>query len=812
MRLSSALDERQQHMAYKSQKIAISTFSVFDEIDAELATERSLIDVPSTLQDDIEGTDDADVILGTEGDDVINGLNGSDTIFGLGGDDVLQGGGGGDLLFGGDGDDRILNSSGDDTYEGGAGADTLITFGGNDLLSYESSDAAVTINLSTNTASGGHAEGDIFSSQFRHVRGSSHDDTITGNTDRNILEGGAGADSINGGAGDDSIEGGAGADSLDGGDGVDSLNYETSASAVAVNLLEASASGGDAEGDLIANFENVTGSDFNDVLIGDDGDNILRGNGGNDFFEGGAGADTITGDRLTVDTASYRSSDEAVMINLTMNTTSGGHAEGDSLSQINNLQGSAHNDHLTGDGGRNIIEGLGGDDVIIATKGGGTFDGGDGFDVVHFEGAGSQVIVDLIDPSKGKNEGENITFISIEKIIGSDVNDILRGSAGNDFFDGAGDNDKLEGRDGDDLLIGGAGADVIDGGEGVDTASYKTASEGIKLNLLNLAANSGDAAGDSFDSIEIYVGTDFNDKMFGSLGDEEIRGGAGNDQLEGNAGNDFLNGEDGDDLLTGGDGIDTLFGGAGDDKLAGGAGADDFLGKAGYDIVTYATSTSGIVLDLNNLANNTGDAAGDTFATVEQFVGTNYDDELRGGVGADRLYGSDGDDTILGRDGNDFLFGEVGNDTIKGQDGNDKVAGNEGDDTLFGNAGNDKLKGLDGLDTLIGGEGQDILTGGADADIFRFTSVADSGLTGAEIDVITDFEVGVDDIDLVALGITDFLGDGAFTGTGEAEVRYDYVGNKTFLEIDVNGDGTVDMMIKMQGGNLALTVDDFLLG
>ena len=245
--------------------------------------------------------------------------------------------------------------------------------------------------------------------------------------------------------------------------------------------------------------------------------------------------------------------------------------------------------------------------------------------------------------------------------------------------------------------------------------------------------------------------------------------------------------------------------------MVGDAGADTFAGKAGFDIVSYTTATSGVIVDLNNLANNTGDAAGDTYASVEQFIGSDFNDELRGDTGADRMYGGAGKDTILGRDGNDFLYGEGGKDTIKGQFGNDKVFGGDGDDTLFGNEGIDTLKGGAGSDILVGGEEKDVLVGGADADIFRYADAADSGLTGATMDVITDFEVGVDDIDLAALGITDYLGDAAFTSTGAGEVRYEYVGGKTMLEIDIDGDGLVDMMVKMQGGNLALTVDDFLL-
>ncbi|MBF2058161.1 MAG: M10 family metallopeptidase C-terminal domain-containing protein [Cyanobacterium sp. T60_A2020_053] len=72
--------------------------------------------------------------------------------------------------------------------------------------------------------------------------------------------------------------------------------------------------------------------------------------------------------------------------------------------------------------------------------------------------------------------------------------------------------------------------------------------------------------------------------------------------------------------------------------------------------------------------------------------------------------------------------------------------------TAFGNnptSGNDTLNGTTGDDILIGGQGADRLTGGKGADIFRYDSLVDIG------DTITDFEVGIDKIDLsrVLLGI-----------------------------------------------------------
>jgi Ca2+-binding RTX toxin-like protein len=102
------------------------------------------------------------------------------------------------------------------------------------------------------------------------------------------------ADTINGGTGDDNISGLIGADVLDGGAGSDTLNYSLSLAAVTVNLATNVVSGGDAQGDTISNFENVTGSSYHDILTGSDGANILDGGAGHDTIFGGAGNDVIT--------------------------------------------------------------------------------------------------------------------------------------------------------------------------------------------------------------------------------------------------------------------------------------------------------------------------------------------------------------------------------------------------------------------------------------------------------------------------------------------------------------------------------------
>jgi Ca2+-binding RTX toxin-like protein len=101
------------------------------------------------------------------------------------------------------------------------------------------------------------------------------------------------ADTINGGTGNDDISGLIGADVLDGGEGIDTVNYSLSLAAVTVNLATNVVSGGDAQGDTISNFENVTGSNYHDVLTGSDAANTLDGGAGHDTIFGGLGADVI---------------------------------------------------------------------------------------------------------------------------------------------------------------------------------------------------------------------------------------------------------------------------------------------------------------------------------------------------------------------------------------------------------------------------------------------------------------------------------------------------------------------------------------
>ncbi|MBL8907416.1 MAG: M10 family metallopeptidase C-terminal domain-containing protein [Rhizobiales bacterium] len=136
------------------------------------------------------------------------------------------------------------------------------------------------------------------------IQGLGGNDTISGNGGNDKIEGGDGNDTLNGnagndyllgGEGNDTLNGGAGADTLDGGAGTDTLSYAGSTAGVNVNLATAAASGGDATGDLIFNFENLLGSSYADTLTGSAGANIINGGGGNDTIFAGDGNDRLIG-------------------------------------------------------------------------------------------------------------------------------------------------------------------------------------------------------------------------------------------------------------------------------------------------------------------------------------------------------------------------------------------------------------------------------------------------------------------------------------------------------------------------------------
>ena len=157
---------------------------------------------------------------------------------------------------------------------------------------------------------------------------------------------------------------------MDGGPGTDTVSYAASTAAVTVNLKSGFHYGGHANGDVLKNIENVTGSRYGDDLTGDDSANTLLGGDGNDRLTGLGGADTLDGGDGR-DVVSYYASKRGVTVNLTTGKGSGGDAEGDTLRNIETIVGSRLSDTLTGDEKANTFNGSTGADTIDG-RGGGT--------------------------------------------------------------------------------------------------------------------------------------------------------------------------------------------------------------------------------------------------------------------------------------------------------------------------------------------------------------------------------------------------------------------------------------------------------
>ena len=233
--------------------------------------------------DPIVGTEDDDRMIGLVGDDDLIGRAGNDLIKGGAGDDVLSGRLGNDDLQGGAGVDILIGGAGNDTLEGGAGGDVLLGGTGVDRVSYSLSDAAVTVDLTTGRATGGHADGDYLDS-IENLTGSRFADTLTGSVLRDVILGGKGNDTIVGKNGNDVLNGMVGHDVLSGGDGNDRLILGGG------NDI---GKGGTGRDRLVggAGRDDLDGGDNSDTLLGGAGNDVLKGGTGLDRLNGGAGAD-----------------------------------------------------------------------------------------------------------------------------------------------------------------------------------------------------------------------------------------------------------------------------------------------------------------------------------------------------------------------------------------------------------------------------------------------------------------------------------------------------------------------------------------
>jgi Ca2+-binding RTX toxin-like protein len=629
-----------------------------------------------------------------DGNDILNGGNGNDTIDGGGGNDTVNGDGGDDILTGGKGDDVINGGAGNDTllaewsvtgdkYDGGSGIDTFKVQGTAveafaqeiDLLTGKNNWGDTFANIEN--IIGGTANDKFYGSAVDNafwggkgndvLDGREGNDKLSGDEGDDTLVGGAGNDLLDGGIGNDILNGGIGADQLIGGDGVDAADYSTSSAGVNVNLTTGAASGGDAEADTLSGIENLTGSEFADVLTGDAKANLLNAGAGNDIVIGSGGGDTIDGGS-GLDLINYAGSNAAVSVDLKTGKGVGGWAQSDVISNIENIDGSIFDDVLTGNELANLFNGGLGADRLS---------GGEGADVLN----------------------------------GNDGNDALFGDAGND---------SLFGGVGNDRITGGVGADVINGGDGVDTADYRKSDGAVDVSLMRGTGILADAEGDTLQFIENLSGSAFSDILVGDNNVNRITGMSGEDKIYGMGGNDYIATGGGYDFVDGGDGIDT---------------------------VTYEDSWDRVVVNLTTGKNQYGEASRDVLTNVENIIGSVYNDTITGDGAANRLTGGDGTDVLSGMGGNDYIYGGNGADRMTGGTGADVFVFNAG-------FGNDTI-----TDFEAGpGRGDRIWLQGAGAANQASTawSVADSA-AGAVITIVDHGSITLTGVTVAQLNADDFI-------------------------------------------------------
>ena len=221
---------------------------------------------------------------------------------------------------------------------------------------------------------------------------------------------------------------------------------------------------------------------------------------------------------------------------------------------IENAIGTDYNDNIYGNDADNILEGGLGKDIL---------NGRGGSDTASYQNAFRGVRVDLslpkgiqpddadsdefyFDADRGALIISPVTtasgdqLISIENLIGSAHDDVLLGD------------------EGDNVLEGGGGADILNGRAGNDTASYRSSSEGVRVDLtladgIQPDDAGGDASGDRLIRIENLIGSDHDDTLIGNRDHNRLEGLGGDDTLTGGGGKDVFVVEFGD-----GKGHDTI--------------------------------------------------------------------------------------------------------------------------------------------------------------------------------------------------------------------------------------------------------------
>ncbi|MFK7838517.1 MAG: CHRD domain-containing protein [Sulfitobacter sp.] len=500
---------------------------------------------------------------------------------------------------------------------------------------------------------------------------------ITGSNDGDILNGDGGNNTLIGGDGDDVLAGRGGVDVIDGGAGNDTNSFQGIGPDVVANLGNGTASYQTPNGtvfEAFSNFENLDGSDSNDILFGDGNDNVLTGNDGNDELVGGGGND--------------------------------------------NLQGGDGDDLLAGGGGADVI------------------DGGEGNDTNSFQGIGLGVTASIEDGTASYGM-VNETFTNIENLVGSDNDDNLTGDAGANLIAGGQGNDVITGGAGDDVLRGDAIGDgeaitvsvtnTLGEGGTFLTPVWFGFHDGENFDLYDRgAASSLGLERLAEDGVVTGIAAEFNQQAGDGGVDSTVFGlgvGAPGPIDPGETASFTIN-VDSADVGLGYFTWATMVIASNDAFLAspGNPLTDaifdengDFAGpitiqRFGSDVLDAGTevNTERDAAFINQTGPNTGETENGVIRVHEGFIGSEGgpagDSIILGGTSAAGTVFTDEADFTRDGGANQLLeivvdIAAGGNDRLDGGAGNDLIEGGLGDDVLIGGLGNDTLDGGEGFDT-----------------------------------------------------------------------------------------------------------------
>jgi Ca2+-binding RTX toxin-like protein len=405
------------------------------------------------------GNDKITILATTAGSYTIDGGTGNDSIYGGAGTDALIGGTGDDILNGGAGADRMTGGDGSDTYYVESASDivsetnAVASIGGTDRVNSYLNAYTLTANVEI---------GRILATGIA---------SLTGNGLNNLLYAGAGNNILDG---------------LDGTS--DTVSYAYATGAITASLATTTPQDTESSGiDTLRNIENLYGSAYDDTLTGNNAANTLNGSAGADILIGRDGSDTYY-----IDNAGDR------VIEINSNATLGGTDLVVSSLTAYTLVANVENGRINTSASANLT-GNTLNNVLYAGTGNNVIDGSNGTDMASYHYASAGVVVSLATAAVQVTGGSGSdTLINVENLSGSSYADTLTGSTLNNTLSGGAGNDLLTGGRGADRLAGGTGADRFDFNAlaemGLSSSTWDTitdfkTSEGDKIDLLGVDAN-----------------------------------------------------------------------------------------------------------------------------------------------------------------------------------------------------------------------------------------------------------------------------------------------------------------------------------